>query len=88
MTPSARPASTTLSAASAVGATNIKVASVAGFVVGQTIKIDTAPNQESDVITSVGTAGPTGTGLGLATPLTLGARERLDRRSRRPGQRG
>jgi hypothetical protein len=50
-------AATTLSAPSAAGATNIKVASVAGFGAGQTIMIDTGANLETAVIVTVGTAG-------------------------------
>jgi hypothetical protein len=64
------PTITTLAAASAAGATNIKVASVAGFGVGQTVKIDTGANEETAVVTTVGTAGATGTGLTLASALT------------------
>ena len=48
---------TTLSAASAAGATNIKVASVADFVAGQTIMIDTGASLETAAIETVGTAG-------------------------------
>ena len=50
---------TTLPAGSAAGATNIKVASVAGFDAGQTIMIDTGANLETAVIATVGTAGAT-----------------------------
>ena len=50
---------TTLSAASAVGATNIKVASVADFAAGQTILIDAGANLETAIIATVGTAGAT-----------------------------
>ena len=46
-----------LAAASAVGATNIKVAGVADFEAGQTIVIDTGANPETAVIATVGTAG-------------------------------
>ncbi len=53
---------TSLSAASDAGVTNIKVASVAGFGVGQTIRIDTGGNLETAVIASVGTAGATTVG--------------------------
>jgi hypothetical protein len=53
---------TALAAASDAGATNIKVASVAGFGVGQTIRIDTGANLETAVIASVGTAGATTVG--------------------------
>ena len=47
----------TLSAASAAGATNIKVASVADFAAGQTIMIDAGASLETAVIAKVGTAG-------------------------------
>ena len=50
---------TTMPIASAVGATNIKVASVADFAASQTIVIDTGANQETATIASVGTAGAT-----------------------------
>jgi hypothetical protein len=50
---------TNLSAASAAGATNIKVASVIDFVAGQTIQIDSDASRESAVIATVGTAGAT-----------------------------
>ena len=52
-------AATTLQAAPAVGSTNIKVASVAGFAAGRTILIDTSANLETAVIATVGTAGAT-----------------------------
>jgi hypothetical protein len=51
--------STTLSAASAAGAANIKVASVQGFGDGQKIMIDGGENLETAVIALVGTAGAT-----------------------------
>src|SRR3954471_3432510 len=50
---------TTLSAASAASATNIKVASVTGLVAGHHIRVD----GENAVIQTVGTAGATGTGV-------------------------
>jgi hypothetical protein len=53
---------TTLPVASAAGATNIKVASVADFVAGQTILIDTGADLETAVIATVGTAGATTVG--------------------------
>jgi hypothetical protein len=52
-------ATATLSAASAAGGTNIKVASVAGFGAGQTITVDTGANLETAVIATVGTPGAT-----------------------------
>ncbi len=60
----------TLSAAAAIAATNIKVSSVTGFVAGQTITIETGANQETAVITTVGTSGSSGTGLTLTAGLT------------------
>jgi len=60
-------ATTTLSADSAAGANNIKVASVADFGAGQTILIDTGANRETVVIATVGTAG--GTTVGTAADV-------------------
>ena len=57
----------TLSLDSAAGANNIKVVSVADFVTGQTVNIDTGANQETAVIARVGTAG--GTMAGTATDV-------------------
>ena len=68
-------AATTLSAASAAGADNIKVASVADFATGQTISIDTGASLETAVIAAVGTAGATtvGTATGVgATVIPVG----------------
>ena len=48
-------------AASASGATNIKVASVTDFSAGQTIMVDRA-DAETAVIATVGTAGATTVG--------------------------
>jgi hypothetical protein len=50
---------TTMSAGSAAGANNIKIASVADFAAGQTITIDTGANAETAVISAVGTPGAT-----------------------------
>ncbi len=50
---------TILPVASAAGAVNIKVASIADFAAGQTITIDTGANLETVVIATVGTAGAT-----------------------------
>ena len=63
--------STTLAAAAAAGATNIKVTSVTGFVVGQAITIDTGANAETVTTTSVGTAGAAGTGINVSPALAL-----------------
>ncbi|HEX7310306.1 MAG TPA: hypothetical protein VF232_03930 [Gaiellaceae bacterium] len=69
---------TTLSAAAVVGATNVKLASVTGLVVGNTITIDsTGANPETVTMTVVGTAGAGGTGVtftpGLAFAHASGA---------------
>ena len=64
-------AATTLSVASAAGATNIKVASVAGFGAGQTIMIDTGANLETAVIATVGTAGATTVRAATAAGATV-----------------
>ena len=64
--------STTLSAATAVGATNIKVASVSGFVAGQPIVVESGgANPETVTITTVGTAGAGGTGVDVTPALTF-----------------
>jgi carboxyl-terminal processing protease len=60
---------TTLAAAANAGDTNIKVASIAAMVAGQTINIDAGAADESRVIQSVGTAGATGTGVTLTAAL-------------------
>jgi hypothetical protein len=61
---------TTLAAAAGAGDTNIKVASVANMVVGETVAIDVGfDNAEYRTITAVGTAGSGGTGITLASPL-------------------
>ena len=60
-------AATNLSAASTVGATNIKVASVADFNAGQTIAIDTGAYPESAIIATVGTSGAST--MGTATDI-------------------
>ncbi len=56
---------TTVSAASVVGATNVKVANVTDFAVGQTVTIDSGANAEVATIATVGTSG--GTLVGAAT---------------------
>jgi non-reducing end alpha-L-arabinofuranosidase len=62
---------TALSAASDTGATNIKVASVAGFGAGQTIRIDTGVSVEIAVIAWVGTAGATTLGTAANAGATV-----------------
>jgi non-reducing end alpha-L-arabinofuranosidase len=62
---------TTLSAASAAGSNNIKVASVADFGAGQTILIDTGASLETAVIATVGTAGATTMGSATAVGATV-----------------
>jgi hypothetical protein len=62
---------TTLSAASAAGANNIKVASVADFGAGQTIMVDTGASLETAVIATVGTAGATTVGAATNVGATV-----------------
>jgi non-reducing end alpha-L-arabinofuranosidase len=62
---------TTLSVASAAGATNIKVAGVAGFAAGQTIVMDTGAGLETAIIASVGTAGATLASAAINTGATV-----------------
>jgi hypothetical protein len=64
-------AMTTTAAASAVGDTNVKVASVTNLVAGQPIFIDVGQNMEIRRIATVGTAGAAGTGVTLTSPLSL-----------------
>lgn len=59
----------TLPVASAAGANNIKVSSVADFVVGQSIFIDTGENREVAIIATIGTTG----GTTVATRTAPGA---------------
>ena len=49
----------------------LRVASVAGFQVGDTITVDTGANLETRTITAVGTAGANGTGITVNAPLTI-----------------
>jgi hypothetical protein len=62
---------TTLSAASAAGATNIKVASVTDFAAGQTVLIDSGASFETAVIATVGTAGATTSGAATDVGATV-----------------
>lgn len=61
---------TKLAAAAAAGDTNIKVTSVSGYSAGEQMQLDSGANAETGTIQTVGTAGATGTGLTLTTPLT------------------
>jgi hypothetical protein len=60
-----------LSAASAIGSNNIKVASVADFSVGQKIIIETGTNSETAVIKTIGTAGATTVGTTTSVGSTV-----------------
>ncbi len=62
---------TNMLAASPAGATNIKVADVAGFDAGQTIRIDSGANLETAVIATVGTAGATTVGNATGMGATV-----------------
>jgi hypothetical protein len=60
---------TTLSAAANAGDTNIKVGSVTGMTAGNTLTVDTGASAETVTITTVGTAGATGTGVTITPAL-------------------
>ncbi|MGA7521250.1 MAG: arabinofuranosidase catalytic domain-containing protein [Acidobacteriaceae bacterium] len=62
---------TILSAPAETGASNIKVASVAGFEPGQTIRIDSGANFETAVIATVGKAGATTVNSGTRVGATV-----------------
>ncbi len=51
------------------GATNIKVASVTGFAVGDTMTIGSGASMETKTVTAVGTAGAAGTGITFTPAL-------------------
>lgn len=62
---------TTLPAASAAGATNIKAASVDGFAAGQTITIGAGENLETAVIATIGAPGATTAGAATNAGATV-----------------
>src|SRR3954447_5588903 len=61
---------TTLSAAQAAGATNLKVANVGAFDLGDQIAVGTGTAQELVTVTKIGTSGATGTGIDVTPALT------------------
>jgi hypothetical protein len=65
---------TTLANPAAAGDTNIKVASITGITVGELLKIDVSPSNggssETVTVSTVGTAGQTGTGVTFTPALT------------------
>src|SRR3954451_17663340 len=61
---------TTLSAASAAGATTLKVGSTTIFAVGDQITVGTGATAETATVTAVGTSGSGGTGLTITPALT------------------
>lgn len=60
---------TTLAAAANAGDTNVKVSSVTGMTAGGTLTIDTGSSAETVTISTVGTAGATGTGVTVSPAL-------------------
>ena len=60
---------TATAAPAAPGDTNVKVADVTNLAPGQPVFIDTGSGIEYDAIQSVGTAGASGTGVTLTSPL-------------------
>lgn len=61
----------TLAAASAAGATNIKVAAVTDFAAGQHIIVGSGANRETAVITIVGSAGATSLAAAVSADATV-----------------
>lgn len=61
---------TLLAAPAAAGATNVKVDSVTGLIVGDFIRVGYFGRYETRALTAVGTAGVGGTGLTFSIPLT------------------
>ncbi len=61
---------TNLSANAGAGATNIKVRNVQGFSVGGKISVGTPANRETVTITTVGSSGPSGTGIDFTPALS------------------
>jgi PKD domain len=64
-----QPGMTTTAAASAPGDTTLKVGAVTNLAPGQPVLIGTGADTEYGQIRAVGTAGPDGTGVTLASPL-------------------
>jgi len=60
---------TNQAANASTGATNIKVRNVNGFAVGDELTIGTPANQQTVTIATVGTAGPTGSGIDFTPAL-------------------
>ena len=61
---------TVFSAASAIGATNIKVGAVTDIAVGNVLELGFDDRYETATVLSVGTSGAAGTGITLTAPLT------------------
>jgi sRNA-binding protein len=59
-----------LSAAAAIGATNIKVSSVTNMFIGQALNVDLGANLEVVTITAVGSTGSNGSGISFTPALT------------------
>lgn len=60
---------TTLSAAAAAGATNIRVAAVSNLTAGDTLTVGTGDRKELVKVKTAGAAGANGTGVDLDSPL-------------------
>lgn len=73
----AQGANTTLLSPAAAGATNIRVPSINGFVVGHKLLLNTGAGQETPTVTAVGTAGTAttlaGAHVGGATNIKVGS---------------
>jgi hypothetical protein len=69
---------TTLAAAAAAGATNIKIAATMNMTEGDTLTVGTGKLMEIVKISRLGTAGAAGTGVELAGPLRFGHTSGID----------
>ena len=61
---------TNLAADASAGATNIKVRNVRGYAAGDKLTVGTPANKETVTVTTVGTAGPKGTGIEFTPALS------------------
>ncbi len=62
-------AATTLAAPAAAGDTNLKVTSITGWTAGHPAVVDSGASLEQVTVAAVGTAGASGTGITLSSPL-------------------
>ncbi len=69
---------TTLAAAAAAGATNIKVAADSNMTAGDTLTVGAGARKELVKVANVGSSGAEGTGIDIASPLEFDHRSGID----------